>query len=167
MSKFSIKKTVLAALFAALTFVATYFVIPFPIASGYVNLGDCFVLLGGILLGPYGFFAAAIGSAICDILLGFIIYAPCTFILKGLMALIIYFIVGKKYSLLRHILSSILCEAVMVCGYFLYECFVMGIGLSAAVSIPYNCLQGVICVVASVIIYTVLNKSGITKRIRL
>ena len=51
-----IRKLVLAALLAALVCVATMVVqIPSPM-QGYVNLGDCFVLLSGWLLGPwYGF----------------------------------------------------------------------------------------------------------------
>ena len=44
----NLKKLVLAAMFAALSCVATMVIqIPSPM-SGYVNLGDCFVLLGGI-----------------------------------------------------------------------------------------------------------------------
>ena len=57
-----IRKLVLAALLAALVCVATMVVqIPSPM-QGYVNLGDCFVLLSGWLLGPwYGFAAGGIG----------------------------------------------------------------------------------------------------------
>ena len=47
-----IRKLVLAALLAALVCVATMVVqIPSPM-QGYVNLGYCFVLLSGWLLGP-------------------------------------------------------------------------------------------------------------------
>ena len=54
-----IRKLVLAALLAALVCVATMVVqIPSPM-QGYVNLGDCFVLLSGWLLGPWYGFAAA------------------------------------------------------------------------------------------------------------
>ena len=64
-----IRKLVLAALLAALVCVATMVVqIPSPM-QGYVNLGDCFVLLSGWLLGPwYGGAAAGIGSMLVDLL---------------------------------------------------------------------------------------------------
>ena len=67
-----IRKLVLAALLAALVCVATMVVqIPSPM-QGYVNLGDCFVLLSGWLLGPwYGFAAGGIGSMLADIFLGY------------------------------------------------------------------------------------------------
>ena len=84
-----IRKLVLAALLAALVCVATMVVqIPSPM-QGYVNLGDCFVLLSGWLLGPwYGFAAGGIGSMLADLFLGYGHYAPGTFVIKGLVALI-------------------------------------------------------------------------------
>ena len=46
-------KLVLAALFAALTCVATSLIsIPIPATNGYINLGDGMVLLSAFLLGP-------------------------------------------------------------------------------------------------------------------
>ena len=58
-----IRKLVLAALLAALVCVATMVVqIPSPM-QGYVNLGDCFVLLSGWLLGPWYGFAAGLAAA--------------------------------------------------------------------------------------------------------
>ena len=47
MSDKKVQKLVVSALMAALTYVATMVVrIPSPM-NGYVNLGDCFVLLSG------------------------------------------------------------------------------------------------------------------------
>ena len=74
------KKTkiiVLAALFAALTCVATMVVkIPSPL-KGYINLGDCMVLLAGWLLPPgFSFLAAGLGSALADVFAGYFVYAP-------------------------------------------------------------------------------------------
>ena len=81
-----IRKLVLAALLAALVCVATMVVqIPSPM-QGYVNLGDCFVLLSGWLLGPwYGFAAGGIGSMLADIFLGYAHYASLL-LGKGLAA---------------------------------------------------------------------------------
>ena len=83
------KKLVMTALMAALTCIATMIiVIPSPL-KGYINLGDCLVLTSGWILSPaYGFFAAGLGSALADVLSGYVIYAPATFVIKGLMALI-------------------------------------------------------------------------------
>ena len=66
---------VLAALFAALICVATMvFTIPLP-GRGYLNTGDCFVILAGCLMGPvFGPAASAVGSALADVILGFAVY---------------------------------------------------------------------------------------------
>ena len=63
-----LRKLVLAALFAALTTVMTMVIrIPSPM-SGYVNLGDCAVLLSAWILGPgLGCAAAGIGSMLADL----------------------------------------------------------------------------------------------------
>ena len=60
------KEIVLAALMAALACVATMVIkIPSPL-NGYINLGDCIVLVAGWILSPaWGFLAAGIGSARC------------------------------------------------------------------------------------------------------
>ena len=73
---------------AALVYVATSIIqIPSPV-NGYVNLGDCFVLLSGWLLGPwYGAAAAGIGSMLVDLLSGYGHYVPGTLIIKGVDAL--------------------------------------------------------------------------------
>ena len=64
------QKIVLASMLAALTCIATMIIkIPSPM-KGYINLGDCVVLVCGWILSPfYGFLAAGIGSALADVLL--------------------------------------------------------------------------------------------------
>lgn len=88
MKDMRIRKMVFAALMAALTYVATMVVqIPSPM-QGYVNLGDCCVLLSGWMLGPWwGGAAAGIGSMLTDLLNGYAHYAPGTFVIKGCMAI--------------------------------------------------------------------------------
>ena len=83
-------KTIMAALFASLTCVATMAIrIPIPATNGYANLGDAIVLLAAFLLGPvYGGLSAALGSALADLFAGYAVYAPGTAVIKGLCALI-------------------------------------------------------------------------------
>ena len=159
------KKLVMAALVAALACIATMIIkIPSPL-KGYVNLGDCIVLLAGWIFSPaYGFMAAAIGSAMADVLSGYALYAPATFIIKGIMALIAcygYKLCSKKLGdLPSRIISGILAEIVMVLGYFLYETILYG-QATALVSVPYNLLQGGLSLVAAVVILIVLKRSKI------
>lgn len=166
MKNTTLKNTVLAGLFAALTFAATYISIPLP-ANGYANLGDCFVIISGIILGPFGIAAAAIGSALCDLVLGFVYYAPATFIIKGIMAGIAFLIMGKKplkYSVLKLIIVVLICEIIMVGGYFLFEILLYGLATAIA-DIVGNSIQGLVGAVCATILYTVLYKSKITEMI--
>ena len=71
-----IKKLTVTALFMAMCCVSTMF-LSVPSGGGYTNLGDAFVLLGAMLLGPwYGLAAGGIGSALADLLTGYAYYAP-------------------------------------------------------------------------------------------
>lgn len=87
MKKEQIIKLCVTGMFTALICVATMVIqIPAPIV-GFLNLGDCFVLVAAWILGPwYGFVAGGIGSALADLLTGFAQYIPATLIIKGLMA---------------------------------------------------------------------------------
>lgn len=161
--KKSVKKLVMAALLTALVCVATMIVkIPSPL-KGYINLGDCVVLISGWLLQPgYGFLAAGLGSALADILSGYVSYAPATFIIKGLMAIAVYFIykiMSKKFSLVPAVIvAGIVAEIIMISGYFVFEGFLYGFGPSL-VNIPANAVQGIAGIVAGTGLIKIFDKS--------
>ena len=162
--KISLKKMVLTALFAALTCVATMLIeIPMPATQGYVNIGDCFVLLGAWVLGPiYGAFAGGVGSALADLLVGYPHYIVGTLIIKALMAVIaalVYQTLGKKNGYLGQLVGGILAELWMVLGYFLYAMLILGKGIAAATSIPGNLLQGAVGIVAAIALVVALRES--------
>ncbi len=161
------QKIVFSALMASLICVATMIIkIPSPL-KGYINLGDCVVLLSGWILSPvYGFLAAGVGSGLADILSGYVVYAPATFIIKGLMALIAYFVfkeMRKKLPALPcRITSGFLSEVLMVGGYFLFEGFLYGF-IPSAVNIPFNAVQGAAGLILGVVLVKIFEKSDITK----
>lgn len=163
------KNLISAALFAAIICVATYIVqIPMPATGGYVNLGDCFVLTAGIMLGAgYGAMAAGLGSALADMLAGYMQYAPATFIIKALMAVAAYFVYVSLNRLLKHkhkfvskTVAVTASEAIMVLGYFGYEAVILGYGIAAAGSILGNVTQGAVGAIAAVALVTALQKSA-------
>ncbi len=161
------KKLVTAALFAALACVATMIIkFPSPL-KGYLNIGDCIVLLCGWMLSPaYGFLAAGLGSGLADVLSGYIIYAPATFVIKGLMALVACYVfkamrkaIGN--NLLTRIISGFLAEIVMVLGYYVFEGFMYGF-VASAVNIPANAIQGIAGLILGTILIKAFEKSNIT-----
>lgn len=161
-------KIVTAAMFAAIVCVATMMIqIPSPF-KGYINLGDCIVLvIGWILSLPYSFLSAAIGAMFADIFAGYMIYAPVTFVIKGIMALM----AGCCYRIFRkrigknpsRLLSGIVAELIMVLGYFIYEGILYGVTLSA-MNVPMNMIQGVVGIsLGMVIIRFFEGKEWVTK----
>lgn len=156
------RKLVLAALFAALCCVATMLIkIPSPL-KGYLNLGDCAVLVSGWTLGGvYGFLAAAIGSALADVFSGYVFYAPATFVIKGLVALVAYLLYKKlklKNDTVSKLLSALGAEVVMAVGYYVFEGFMYGFG-EALINVPSNLIQGAAGIVLGIILERILDKT--------
>lgn len=156
------KEVVTAALIAALICVATMVIkIPSPL-EGYLNLGDGIVLISAWILSPgYGFLAAGIGSALADLLSGYVIYAPATFIIKGLMAITAFLIFGllhkKLGDFVSKLISAIAAEAVMVLGYFVFEGFLYGF-IPSLVNIIPNAMQGVAGIIIGLLIINLFKK---------
>lgn len=155
-------RLVLAAMFAALGCVATM-VIQIPVVTGYVNLGDAIVILAGFTLGPaYGFVAGGLGPALADLILGYGMYAPGTFVIKGLVAVIASLLLGVFYkkskvpSVPRLLVCTIPAEIFMALGYFAYEMTILKVGIGAASAIPANLMQGLVGVIASVVLFRLL-----------
>lgn len=160
------QKIVLSALLASLVCVATMIIkIPSPL-KGYLNLGDCVVLLSGWLLSPlYGFLTAGIGSALADIFSGYVIYAPATFVIKGLMALAAYYITKplKMISPLKaRVLSGFIAEAIMIAGYFIFEGLLYGFG-AATVNIPANAVQAAAGLILGIVLIKVFESNNVFK----
>lgn len=161
--KTNTQKIVMAAMLAALCCVATMIIkVPSPL-KGYINLGDCVVLLSGWLLPPvYGFAAAGIGSALADVFSGYVIYAPATFIIKGIMATIAYLCFKSMHKKLGNtpsrIIGGILAELAMILGYFVFEGFMYGF-MASAVNIPANGVQGIAGIVVGIILIKIFEKS--------
>ena len=166
MKKINLRKLVAAALFAALACVATLVIqVPSPI-GGYLNLGDCVVLLCGWLLEPiYGSIAAGLGPALADGISGYVVYAPATFVIKALMALAAYFI-GKIFVRSRYIaslVSGVCAEAVMVLGYFAFEAMFLQLGWGASAGIVSNIVQGITGVICAFLLKEIIDRKKLWK----
>ena len=158
------KKIVFAALLAALACVATMIIkIPTPL-GGYIHAGDAIVVLAGFLLGPvWGALAAGLGSGLADVISGYVVYAPGTFVIKAVVALLAGWIIGTKLiknEFAKALVAGIIGGIVMVGGYMLYEAVFMGFGVGAAANIPMNCIQGAFGAVAGAALYIALSKTN-------
>lgn len=162
-----------AAMFAALICVATMLIrIPSPI-GGYVNFGDCFILIAAWVLGPwYGFAAGAIGSALADLFAGYMQYVPGTFVIKGLIALAAAVIVNafvnksEKLRMVGCFIGALAGEVIMAGGYYLFESTLLGYGFAGALSgVPGNIVQGVFGIVLGMVLVVVLSRTKVLTKI--
>lgn len=161
-----------AAMFAALICVATMLIqIPSPL-NGYVNFGDCFILVAAWVLGPvWGFAAGGIGSALADMFTGYFHYVPGTFVIKGLIAvaaaLICHAIASRseKLRLPAYIAGAAAGEGIMVGGYYLYAALLLGKSFAgAAASVPGNLVQGAFGLVCGVVIIRIIARTRVLSR---
>lgn len=107
------KIIVLNGLFIALCYIGTMFNITINVgaAKTMIHFGNVFCLLGALVLGGVnGGIAASIGMGLFDLTNGWIPYAPSTFILKFLIALI----AGTTFNRLKIKNQSL--KVIIACG---------------------------------------------------
>lgn len=146
MKSIRVRKLALSGMMAALIFVATsFFKLPVSLTQGYIHLGDGFILLGAALLGGHAaVIAAALGSALADLLGGYTLYILPTFLIKGAVGAVAVWALARPRPVWLRIAGMALAEAVMVLGYFVAEWLVLGYGLAAASgALLPNVMQGI------------------------
>ena len=59
--------------------------VPIVATKGYFNLGDTLIFISAALFGPlFGMIAGGVGSALADVIGGYIHFAPWTLFIKGI-----------------------------------------------------------------------------------
>ena len=166
---------VMTAMMTCLVLLTTYtFKIPTPF-QGYVHLGDAMIFLSVLVVGrKNGAVAAAFGSALADLLGGYVAFAPWTFVIKGLMALVmgwfIDFMTKKQSKSLKvcgvpliEIVGMVIAGAVMVLGYGVADAVLAGNIMTGILSMPANCGQFAAGVVIASVLAAALYKTPAKK----
>ena len=157
MSDQKVRKLAMGGVMAALVFVMTYLPkVPVPVTGGYVHLGDGMVFLAAMLLGHMGVAASAVGSALSDLVGGYMTYLIPTFLIKGAMALVAWKL-WKPGNWLRTAVAFILAEAVMVAGYFAFEAVLYGVPAALGAVGP-NAIQGMAGVIVGLLCATLVPR---------
>ena len=133
---------------AALIVVTTaYIKVPAPL--GYTHVGDSMVYLAAVLLPePYGFFAAAVGGSMADLLAGYPQWALPTAIIKTLNVLPFFLVrlTFKKTDIFNRIINIpnliMLVPAALVTlgGYFVANALLYDVSAAIAELLP-NLIQ--------------------------
>ncbi|MBR1597732.1 MAG: ECF transporter S component [Lachnospiraceae bacterium] len=154
------KQITLDAMFVALTLIFTAFVnikIPsFGGAGGLIHLGNVPLFIAAILYGRRtGTLAGAIGMGLFDVMSGWVAWAPCTVITCGLMGFVVGVLCRNRKGIVIKVVAMLIALIIKITGYFVFESFVLGSGIVAAIkSIPGNIIQ---VGMAGVIVLIVIN----------
>lgn len=133
-----LKDMIMMALMIALIFIGGSF-FKIPTINGFMQFGDCMVFLAAILLSKKrAAGAAAIGMALVDVAAGYVLWAPFTFIIKGIMAYVTALIIEKSKTKSQKLLifSFIVGGVIDVIGYFIANAIMGGVVLKVVSGLP-------------------------------
>lgn len=149
----NIKKITYAGLMIALVFIATGIIPSIPVpgtTGGYIHIGDSMIYVASIMLGwKYGAVAGGLGSALADLVKGYVPWALPTLIIKSLMGMIAGLFANKSnkesqninYVNARSLTGIIISGIWMIIGYYFAEVIMVGNFIAPLSSIPYSLLQ--------------------------
>lgn len=164
-SAVKIREMVEISLMTAITYLAVSFLhIPYG-SGGVVHLGDSIIFITAVLLGTrQAVISGAVGMTMFDMMNQYAQYAPYTFVIKAVMALILGLIVnsgnsrGDNWG--KNIIGLILASAWGVAGYYGAEVIMYGNFLTPAVNILGNVIQVGSSAAIAVVLLTALRKTN-------
>lgn len=163
---------IITSLLIALVFVSTMFLnIKLPIAvngGGLIHLGTAMLFIASILFGPKkGAIAGAFGMALFDIVGGFMIWAPITFVARGLQG----YIVGKiawsgnreGKSVPFNLFAMIVSVPPMIAVYYVGEGILFSNWIAPLFSIPGDLIQNLLGIVIAIPVCLMLKRVAFFK----
>ncbi len=144
------KDLVTTSLLIAVVFVATYvihFPAPFSLNSGgLIHLGNVMLFMAAIVFGKKkGAIAGAFGMGLFDLLSGYAIWAPFTFIIRGVMGYMIGYIANSHHrdgnNMTWNIIALTLSSIWMIAGYYIANIILFQNWVAAFSSIPGDLTQ--------------------------
>lgn len=154
----NISALALNGMFIALTLVTTAYInVKLPITSngGLIHLGNVPLFIAAILFGRRtGAVAGAFGMGLFDLLSGWSLWAPFTFIIAGLMGYIIGLITEKKSGIFYQCIAMAIVCLIKIFGYYIAEVIIYHNLFSPLASIPGNIIQ---IGLAAIIVLPIIN----------
>ena len=143
---------VICSLLTALVFIATKFInlrLPVSVNGGLIHMGNTMLFMSAIVFGKNkGAIAGAFGMSLFDILSGWVIWAPFTFIIRGVMGYIVgytaYLNDKNGNSVIFNFMGILAASIFMIAGYYVTEVILYGNLTAPITSIPGNVIQLVV-----------------------
>ncbi len=116
--------------------------LPIAAQGGLVHLGNIPLFVGAMLYGKkVGFFAGGFGMALFDLLSGWVLWAPYTFVIVGAIGFVVGLICENRSEYRFKIIAVAAALVIKVTGYYLAEAFIYGNWIAPVFSIPGNVVQ--------------------------
>lgn len=170
-SRANVMELVITAMFIALVFVFTAFInirLPFGGNGGLIHLGNIPLFIAAIIFGKKtGCIAGAVGMGLFDLISGWVIWAPFTFVIVGMMGFLVGLITEKKEKnrAFWYVLAIIVACIVKIVGYYFAEVILYSNFIVPFASIPGNIIQvmtaGVITLIVIKPLSDIAKKLGI------
>ncbi|PSL40057.1 putative membrane protein [Planomicrobium soli] len=162
---------ILTAMSIALVFVATLLLnikLPITANGGLVHLGTAMLFVISIVFGPKkGMIAGAIGMGLFDLVSGWTLWAPITFLARGLQGYLVGKIAwsnGRNGNSIRfNILAALVSVPFMLAIYYVGEAIIFGNFIVPAASIPGNLVQNAVGLIVAIPVAIALKKTPFFK----
>lgn len=157
---------ILTSMLIALVFVSTVLLnIKLPISAngGLIHLGTAMLFIASILFGPKkGAIAGAVGMGLFDLVAGWTLWAPITFLTRGLQGYMIGKIAWSKgrngNNFAFNLIAIIVSTPPMLAGYYIGEAIIFKSWIIPAASIPGDLVQTIIGVLVAIPACVALKK---------
>lgn len=156
-----VREMVMTSLLIALVFISTAFInirLPISVNGGLIHLGNTMLFAAAILFGKKkGAIAGAFGMGLFDIFTGWALWAPFTFIIRGVMGYMVGSIAHKKQSFWWNVLAMFIGGIWMIAGYYVSEVILYGNWITPLTSIPGDITQVVLGAILGMPIISILK----------
>ena len=159
------KTIAIYAIFIALTYVCTWLInirLPFVGSGGLIHLGNVPMLVATLVFGwKAGAIAGSFGMALFDLTSGWLLWSPFTFVIVGLMGLVVGMFAEKKpikNYVLNAIVAILLAIGIKVGGYYIAEGILYGNWIAPVGSIPGNIIQVSVAAVIAIPVAPILKR---------
>lgn len=170
-SQTRVSDLIITAMLISLIFVTTLFVnikLPITANGGLIHLGTGMLFIASIVFGPKkGAMAGALGMGLFDLISGWTLWAPFTFITRGIQG----YIVGKiawangnnGNNVALNIVAMLCSMPFMIAGYYICERVLFGNWIIPAASVPGDLVQNFVGLAAAIPVCIMLKKIAIFK----
>lgn len=161
-----VKELTRYALFIAIIFICTYMVqitLPLPGNGGLIHAGNIALFTIAVVFGKkYGAISGAVGMTLFDLMSGWAIWAPGTFVIRFACGYVIGAIANAKdykgTNRNMNILAMLAGSVIIIVGYYFYQVLLYGNWAIAAGSIIGDVIQSVVGTVVALVLIPNLIK---------